>query len=209
MSLGRVGVIGRWKPLHNGAAAMLESICSQAEHVLVGIGSSNTNGTVQKYNRRNPFTPRETKDMIDLLLQPRFTNYETLFIPDYGHQPECRDGQKWREHVVSAYGSLDHFITSNPYVATLLKDDYDIIHPGTIVPRSLWTRLRATEVRIAMAKGEGWRELVPGPVAAYLKTNHLVKRFREEFGLETIMLLGTDYSREESPHEEKLHTYEK
>ena len=48
--LGRVGFIGRFKPLHKAAAIVLEEICKRSDHVIIGIGSAN------KYNYRNPFT---------------------------------------------------------------------------------------------------------------------------------------------------------
>lgn len=90
-NLGRVGVIGRFKPLHNGAAVLLESLCEKSDHVLIGIGSSN------KYNIRNPFTSDETKDMIELFLKEKFTNYEIIKIPDFAHIPGCENGQQWRK----------------------------------------------------------------------------------------------------------------
>lgn len=57
-TLGAVGFIGRFKPLHNGAALALETLCEQADKVKIGIGS------VNKYNLRNPFTAEESQEMI-------------------------------------------------------------------------------------------------------------------------------------------------
>lgn len=201
MSLGRIGVIGRFKPVHLGAAVMLESLCEQASHVLIGIGSSN------KYDVRNPFTPEETKGMVDAFLFPRFSNYETLFIPDYGHLPGCDDGQKWRKHILSTFGPLDAFVTGNAYTKELLAPDYAIIHPSTMVPRHKWVYLRATGVRVEMAKGNEWEHLVPEPVRDYLVSQGLVGRFRREFGLPTLVeLLDPTYERPETVEEEREHT---
>ena len=91
MKMGRVGGIGRWKPLHKAGAVMLETVCSMADQVLIGIGSIN------KYNARNPFTAEESKEMLDRFLKDRFDNYQILFIPDFGHLPEHHDGQKGEE----------------------------------------------------------------------------------------------------------------
>ena len=202
-NLGKVGVIGRFKPLHNSAYTMLEKICEQADKVIIGIGSSN------KYNVRNPFTVKETKDMIDLALT-KFSNYEIIQVPDFAHIPEYRDGQKWKEHIVNHFGSLDYFITGNEYVGELLKYDYNILHPGDLIPVREWSRLRGTEVRIRMAMGEDWRLLVPNPVEKYIDENNLVKRFRTEFGLETLTILnsGVSFDCSESIEEEMLHTEE-
>jgi nicotinamide mononucleotide adenylyltransferase len=210
MSLGRVGLIGRWKPLHNGGAILLDYACRLAEEVIIGIGSSNSDGSVQKYNARNPFTPEETKGMIDAYLSPRHANYRTLFIPDYGHMPGNSDGMRWKEHAISAFGPLDHFITGNAYVAKLLQKEYDIIPPWTIIPKEEQFPLRATEVRIAIAKGDAWKNLVPKEVAAYILHHKLDERLRREFGLETLLhLMGTAYDKEENGQQEQEHTYER
>ena len=112
----RVGLIGRFKPLHLGGAVMLECVCENAEHVVIGIGSSN------KYNVRNPFKAHETKDMINAFLSTRFSNYEIIYVPDSGHIPEFKDGQKWRKYVLEYFGKLDCFISGNDYVRELLKN---------------------------------------------------------------------------------------
>lgn len=204
MTLGRVGVIGRFKPLHKGAAIMLESICEQAAHVIIGVGSSN------KYNARNPFTAEESKDMINLVLASRFSNYEILQVPDFGHIPEYKGGQKWKEYVIEHYGDIDHFVSGNDYVRTLLQDDYHIIHPGDIIPKEKWIWLKASHVRVAMAQYRDWKSFVPEVVAEYLEKNDLVDRFREEFGLQTLAsLLESDYLSRESAEAEQLHAMEK
>ena len=94
MKLGRVGVIGRFKPLHNGGALMLDAICENADHVVIGLGSSN------KYNLRNPFTGDESAGMIEAYLSPRFSNYELIHVPDFGHIQEFSDGKKWKEYGI-------------------------------------------------------------------------------------------------------------
>lgn len=185
-----LGVIGRFKPLHNGGVIMLESVCDIADHAKIGIGSCN------KYNPRNPFTAEESSDMIDAALAPRFSNYEILYIPDFGHMPQYRDGKRWAEEVVKLYGELDAFVSSNEYVMQLLGNHYRIIHPSGLIPEEKHVMVRGTIVRVEMAKGEGWRKLVSREVEGYLDENRLVERFRREFGLETLAALadGSDYA---------------
>ncbi len=89
----RVGMICRFKPLHKGGALMLEAACQSAEYVLIGIGSEN------KYDWRNPFTAQESKEMVDVYLSRRFSNYAVFFMQDSGHIPEYSDGQKWRKDL--------------------------------------------------------------------------------------------------------------
>lgn len=202
-NLGKVGVIGRFRPLHNGSALMLDSICENSEHLIIGIGSSN------KYNLRNPFTPKEVREMIELYMEGRHSNYEIILVPDFGHIPEYSDGRKWRDYIVENYGTLDHFITGNEYTAELLKQDYDIIHPKSIIPKEEQVYMRGSIVRMSMAKGEDYRPYVPACVADYLENSGLVDRFRKEFGLETLAGLGSDNWRlPEDFMKERDHTWE-
>ncbi len=163
--LGKVGFIGRFKPLHHGHLAVLTALCTKAEHVVIGLGSSNA------YDSNNPFSADESRKMIELALP--LNNYSCIEIPDMHHGP------KWRALVTSLLGKLDYLVTGNDYVAELLKDDYRIIHPTEIIPSSA---LNATMIRQAMLQGKPWEHLVPEHVAAYLKKEGLVKRFIAEFG---------------------------
>src|SRR3989344_6572629 len=122
--LGKVGLIARFKPLHIGAARMLEAVCSNADYVTIGIGSSN------KYNLRNPFTASESEEMVHAFLKNRFSNYNVVHVPDFAHIPEYADGEKWKSYIIENFGDIDFFVSSNPFVTDLLKDSYKIIHPG-------------------------------------------------------------------------------
>jgi len=104
--LGRVGLIGRFKPLHIGAMKMLETVCDAADFVVIGIGSSN------KYNARNPFTSAETRNMLELALAGR-SNYLIVEVPDYAQDPEYADGQRWKQDIIDTYGTLDAFVIGN------------------------------------------------------------------------------------------------
>lgn len=200
-----LGMIGRFKPLHYGAANMLESLCESAEHVKIGIGSAN------KKNVRNPWSAEESKSMIEVFLSPKFENYEVLFIPDFGQDPRYRDGQIWRKHVVEKFGKLDAFATANDYVKELLQNDYQIINSCEFVSQEKRVPIKGSMVRLAMAMGrpDVWKQMVPDMVAKYLGKNYLVERFIKEFGLETIAgLADKDYFRTESKNEEQIHTFD-
>ncbi len=174
-SLGRVGMIARWKPVHRGHAAVLRALVARAGHVLLGIGSSN------RLDARNPFSAAETRDMLERVLGDR-SNITLLEVPDLD------DGPRWRALVVELFGPLDAFVTANPYVAGLLADDYRIVHPVDLVPLEERVPIDGTVVRREMARGEDWRALVPDPIAAYIEERRLDRRFRTEFGLETLAL---------------------
>lgn len=140
---------------------------------MIGIGSAN------RYDMRNPFTLQETTDMLRLALT-NYGNYALIPVPDLD------DGPRWREMVKELLGPIELFVTDNPYVFSLLKDDYPIERPVNLVPLNERIRLDGTTVRRAMARGEGWERLVPGIVARYIIEHRINIRFRREFGLQTL-----------------------
>jgi nicotinamide-nucleotide adenylyltransferase len=173
--VGRIGMVARWRPVHLGQAAVLNALCDRGEEVLIGIGSAN------RYNLRNPFTVEETREMLRLTLDGR-TNYTLLPINDLD------DGPRWRKMILDIFGSLNLFVTENPYVTSLLADDYRVIRPVSLLAEADKVPINGTMVRRAMAEGDGWQEMVPTAVAEYLIQNELDQRFRREFGLQTLAM---------------------
>jgi len=203
---GTAGFIGRFKPLHHGAALVLETLCQQAESVKIGIGSAN------KYNLRNPFTAEETEGMIRAYLAPRFRNFQIYHISDFGQIPNYADGEKWKEHVVEKLGSVDYFVSGNPHTSSLLEGVYAIIDPKYLIPAERYVQLRATEVRVEMAKGsERWKEMVPPEVAKYILDQRLQERLQREFGKEILLSIdgNNDYRHPETMDEERRHIRER
>jgi nicotinamide mononucleotide adenylyltransferase len=195
-----LAVIGRFKPLHIGGQHMLEAVCTAAEHVIIGLGSCN------KYNIRNPFTSDESQAMIESALSTQFKNYSFRHISDFAHIPKYQDGQRWREEIKQQFGTLDGFVTANPYVTKLLETDYAIIHPIDLIPKHNWIYLNATMVRAAMAKGDDWKHYVSSPVEQYIRDNKLDLRFRKEFGLATLAQLREQTTLIDSLDQEKTNT---
>jgi len=171
----RTGLVCRWKPVHRGHAALLEALCERSGRVLVGVGSTN------RKNARNPFSAEESARMIELVLAPRFENWELVFVPDLD------DGPRWSALVSQLMGPLDLFVTENAWVRELMSPLYPVTHPGEIVPRERHVPIDGTMVRQRMARGEDWRSLVPESVARYMEEEELALRFRREFGLETLV----------------------
>ncbi len=174
-TLERIGMIARWRPVHLGQAAVLRTLCQRAEQVFIGIGSSN------RYNLRNPFTLEETQEMLRLALAG-YSNYTLIPVPDLD------DGPRWRLIVLDMFGSLDLFVSDNPYVTHLLENDYFLLRPVDLLTPEDRIRVDGTQVRRAMAQGADWQRLVPAPVAHYIESNGLDERFRREFGLQTLAM---------------------
>jgi nicotinamide-nucleotide adenylyltransferase len=168
-----IGMVARWQPVHWGHIPVLHALCERAVQAMIGIGSSN------RHNLRNPFTLEERTDMIRLALAGR-ENYTLVPVPDLD------DGPRWRAMVIDLFGPLDLFVSDNPYVASLLGADYQVIRPVELVPEDKRIAVNGTMVRQEMAHGDGWRDLVPSEVADYIVIRELDARFRREFGLEAL-----------------------
>lgn len=168
-------MVARWRPVHLGHEPILRALCERAGHALIGIGSSN------RYNARNPFTLDETRAMLRIALAGR-ENYTLIPVPDLD------DGPRWRLMIMDLFGPLDAYVTANPYVASLLAHDYDIIRPVALVPPEERVAVDGSMVRREMARGEGWKAMVSPDVADYIVQHGLDARFRREFGLETLAL---------------------
>lgn len=171
----RIGMVARWQPVHRGHAAILRALCACAAQAQIGIGSAN------RHDARNPFSLEETSDMIRLVLDGR-ENYTLVPVPDLD------DGPRWRAMVIDMFGPLDLFVTDNAYVTSLLAGDYRIVRPVALVPADDRVPIDGTMVRRAMARGDGWRELVPETIADYIADGRLDERFRREFGLHVLAM---------------------
>ncbi|OQY26538.1 MAG: hypothetical protein B6243_14070 [Anaerolineaceae bacterium 4572_5.2] len=173
--IDRIAMVARWRPVHLGHTPILRALCDCATEALIGIGSSN------RYDLRNPFTLEETGDMIRLALNGR-KNYTLIPVPDLD------DGPRWRLMVIELFGPLDMFVTDNPYVASLLAEDYRVIRPVELVPEDERVAIDGSMVRREMARGGSWQNLAPSEIADYITSRQLDERFRREFGLQTLAL---------------------
>jgi len=170
-----IGMVARWQPVHLGHAAVLRALCACADWALIGVGSSNRNDV------RNPFTFEERVDMIEMVLAQQ-KNYTLIPVPDLD------DGPRWRKMVVDLFGKCDLFVTDNPYVASLLAQDYEVIKPIELVAENERVAIDGSMVRREMAHGDHWRDMVLPQIADYITARQLDERFRREFGLQTIAL---------------------
>jgi nicotinamide-nucleotide adenylyltransferase len=167
------GMIARWQPVHRGHLVVLRALAERSRQVRIGIGSSN------EYNYRCPFTLPETLDMLRLALGDR-QNFSLIPVPD------LHNGPRWREMVLQLFGSLDLFVTANPYVRSLLAGDYRLVHPAALLVEQDKIAIEGSMVRREMARAGNWQALVPDEIASYIQDRKLDARFRQEFGLQTL-----------------------
>jgi nicotinamide-nucleotide adenylyltransferase len=170
--LRRAGFVARFRPPHLGHAAILAALAREAETVVVGVGSAN------RYDADNPFTGEETAGLLAPLLPAG--RFELHLLPD------LYDGPRWAAMVRDRFGEIDLFATANPYVRSLLEGFWRVEHPLTLLGPDERVAVDGRGVRRAMARDEAWERLVPPEVARALRAGGFVRRFRREFGLETL-----------------------
>jgi nicotinamide mononucleotide adenylyltransferase len=168
----RAGFVARFRPPHLGHAAILAALAREAGTVVVGVGSAN------RYDVDNPFTGDETAGLLAPLLPEGRAEVHLL--------PDLYDGPRWAAMVRERFGELDVFVTANPYVRSLVEGFWRVEHPLALLGEAERVAVDGTGVRRAMARGEAWERLVPVEIARALKAGGLARRFREEFGLETL-----------------------
>ena len=85
-----------------------------------------------------------------------------------------------------------------------------MIEPRDIIDKDKQIEVRATEVRVRMAKDDDWQALVPSAVADYITDNDLDRRFQIQFGQEALNKHSEEnYKRLETLEEQIKHTYER
>ncbi|MGE0451940.1 MAG: hypothetical protein AB7O37_07930 [Vicinamibacteria bacterium] len=174
-SLGRAGLVARFKPVHLGHAAVLEALVPRCDGLLIGLGSAN------RHDLRNPWNADESAEMIRAVIgSPK--QVRLLPLPDLG------DGPRWSRMVKGAFGPLDVFVTANDWVRELMAVHYAVVHPLTLIAPERRVPIDGARVRRALARGEDWRALVPAAVAELISARGWDARFRSEFGLETLAL---------------------
>ncbi len=141
-------LIGRFQPFHKGHLEAVHIGLSQVDNLWIGIGSSN-----KSYEKRNPFTAEERKEMILSSLDPKtLERVKIFFVPDTG------DHEKWTYHVDSIVPPYDVVFSNDEFTITLYKKrNKNVIE----VPLLRRDAISGTNIREMIASGKDWSDLVP------------------------------------------------
>ncbi len=158
--------IGRFQPFHKGHSMLLQSIGSQYDEIIIGIGSSQYSSTVD-----NPFSEDERKKMIAKSLDKiGINNYRIVLIPDIHNPP------KWVSHVLSIVTDFDVVISNNSFTKQLFSEKGYLVK-GT--PHFEKERYSGKEIRRRMINNEEWEGLVPEAVVNIIKDIDGVQRLKD------------------------------
>lgn len=149
---------GRFQPFHNAHLADIEMILRECRSIAIAIGSSQEAGT-----ENNPFSFEQRKEMIARSLRRKnISKYAVVPVPDIA------DDLEWVEHVKKCCRdsdiSFDAVYTGNAYVEQLFSEKGIPVRSIRLIPN-----ISATRIRALMKKDDGWKKLVPGEVASYVK----------------------------------------
>ena len=159
--------IGRFQPLHMGHISIMEHALSEADQLVVGIGSAE-----RSYLPDDPFTAGERIEMLLRTASDMGWNERIIPIP-------LRDINRysvWVSHVVSLCPPFDVVYSNNPLTRRLFTAaGYEV--RGT--PFADRDRYSGVNIRKLMKEGGDWGSLVPVPVEKYLSEINGVERVAE------------------------------
>jgi nicotinamide-nucleotide adenylyltransferase len=152
-------LIGRFQPFHLGHLAAVKFALTQVNNLAIGIGSSN-----RVNEKRNPFSAVERKEMIESSLdESDLQKCKIYFVPD------VNDHAKWTYHVDQIIPKYDVVFSNDDFTYELYKKrDIKVVS----VPLKQREVLSGTDIRLKIASGQSWEDLVPsGTAKVLLKIN--------------------------------------
>jgi nicotinamide-nucleotide adenylyltransferase len=150
--------VGRFQPFHLGHLEAVKHVLDRVDDLVVIVGSAQESHTLE-----NPFTAGERITMIRLALKNAGVSperYTVIPLPDAEHH------KVWVSHLLSQTPSFDVVYTNEPLTFRLLKEAGLRVEHVPMFSRNLYT---ASEVRKRLLERNHWEELLPKPVADYVK----------------------------------------
>ena len=158
--------IGRFQPLHNGHAYIIERALSEVDDLIIGIGSAESSHTSS-----DPLTSGERMEMI--LKASTVLGIRDRIIP-----VPIRDVNRysvWVSHVTSLVPRFDVVYTNNPLTGELFREAGFEVRGTAIVGRE---KLSGIHIRECILDGSPWDDLVPAPVFEYLNELDILSRLK-------------------------------
>ena len=159
-------MIGRFQPFHNGHLEVVRKIVSEADAVIIGIGSAQYSHTPE-----NPFTAGERHLMISKSLEAEDIHaFYLVPIVDVNRY------SIWVSHVETLVPPFDRVYTNNPLTRRLFKEDGYDVSGSPLYDREKYS---GKEIRDRIRVGAEWENLVPSAVVEVLKEIDGINRIKE------------------------------
>lgn len=161
--------IGRFQPFHLGHLDAFNQALAENDRVLIGIGSAEDN-----YTEDNPFTAGERFEMIEKTLDAHGIAHEKYVIIPVRN---IENFSLWASHVKLLCPAFSSVYTGSHIVKELFEKHAPDVEVKDI---KMEHEINATQIREKiLADDDSWTEMVPGPVAEYLREKKIADRLRD------------------------------
>ena len=161
-------LVGRFQPFHLGHLHCVQHVLNKVPEIIIAIGSAQFSHTLH-----NPFTAGERVTMIRLALdEVRIEAAKYYLIP----VRDLRIHDLWVPYLVSQAPRFEVVFSNEPVTSRLFKEAGYRVEPIPFYDRETYS---STEIRERVVRGDSWEKLVPGTVAAYIKSVFGDERLRE------------------------------
>ena len=157
-------VLGRFQPFHLGHLNLIQTVLNDKKEPLICIGSAQ-----YAHTKDNPFTVKERKDMIQLIMNELNCNYTIYEIPDINNY------DKYVSHLEEFVPKFDTVYSGNKLVQRLFKNaGYEIVIPE-MVNREVW---EGAAIRQAMTEGDEWEVAIPPQIVSMIHDLNVIERLK-------------------------------
>ena len=157
-------VLGRFQPFHLGHLNLIQTVLNDKKEPLICIGSAQ-----YAHTKDNPFTVKERKDMIQLIMDELNCNYTIYEIPDINNY------DKYVSHLEEFVPKFDTVYSGNKLVQRLFKNaGYKIVIPE-MINREVW---EGAAIRQAMAEDDEWEVAIPPQIVSMIRDLNVIERLK-------------------------------
>ena len=157
-------VLGRFQPFHLGHLNLIQTVLNDKKEPLICIGSAQ-----YAHTKDNPFTVKERKNMIQLIMNELNCNYTIYEIPDINNY------DKYVSHLEEFVPKFDTVYSGNKLVQRLFKNaGYKIVIPE-MINREVW---EGAAIRQAMTEGDEWEVAIPPQIVGMIRDLNVIERLK-------------------------------
>lgn len=157
--------IGRFQPPHKGHVKAVNHILDEVDCLIIGIGSAQSS-----HSKKNPFQAGERNEMLlKALYDDKVDGSKFMINP----LPDINFNSIWVNYVEAMTPEFEVVYTGNSLVSRLFEEaGYEVHH----LPMFEKNDYSSTIIRNKILEEEDWEDLVPDPVAEYVKKIDGVER---------------------------------
>lgn len=160
--------VGRFQPFHLGHLHAIDGILKDVDELIIVIGSAQ-----HSHDVTNPFTAGERLVMIRKALEEAEIASSRFWIVPV---PDVHLHMMWVSSVVGFTPKFNIAYSNEPLTSRLFLEAGYKVKAISLFERELYS---STLIREKMLKSQGWEELVPESVAAFIKEIGGVSRIRD------------------------------